>query len=518
MLNESGMAGLRRSLAHHRGLAAVVRWTSTLALFAALLCCPAALLAQDEAGRPNIVVIAVDDLNDWVGALNTHPQVQTPNIDRLAARGTIFTNHHVQAPLCNPSRTSMLTGLRPSTTGIYGLSPNHRDVPEYADFVTLPQYFAAHGYRTLTAGKIFHNNRYLESEFQVIGPAGGIGATPEEKLVSAPVHMGNHPLLDWGIFPEADETQLQDFTVATWAEEQIEQLTGESEQPFFMAVGFFHPHVPLYSPRRYFNMYPPEEDIVLPAAPIGDRDDVPEFAWNLHWYLPEPRLSWVIENAEWEAKVRAYLAAVTFADAQIGRVLNAIEANGLADNTIVVIWGDHGYHLGEKDITGKNTLWERATRTPLIFAGPGVSAGARSRRPAESLDIYPTLVELAGLPANPENEGLSLVPQLRNAAASRERPAMTTANPGNHAVRTEDWRYIRYADGSEELYDHKRDPQEWTNLAGRPEYAGVIAQLARWLPATDAPHAPGSASRILYQENGTWYWEGEPIVADELIR
>ncbi|WKN42104.1 sulfatase [Tunicatimonas pelagia] len=480
------------------------------------------LLQAQEASPPNVLFIASDDLNDWIGALNGHPQVQTPNIDRLAARGTLFTNAHTQAPLCNPSRVSIMTGLRPTTTGIYGLAPRHRQVERTKDVVTLPQYFAANGYRTMSGGKVFHAGITPEErkvEFQEWGPDGGHVPMPERKIVTAPLDMVNHPFIDWGVYPKDDETAMDDYKVASWAVDQLKQLGEEknNEEPFFLAVGFNKPHVPLYTTQKWFDLYP-EADVMLPTAPEGDRDDVPDFAWYLHWFLPEPRLSWVIENNQWQAKVRAYLAAISFMDAQVGRVLDALEEQGLDDNTIIVFWSDHGYHLGEKDITGKNTLWERSTRVPLIFAGPGVSVGMQSSQPAELLDMYPTLVALAGLPQQEATEGLSLLPQLKNPDTPRERPAITTHNPGNHSVRSERWRYIRYADGSEELYDHLRDPEEWANLAGNSEYAEVITELAAWLPAEDAPLAPGSRARILVQKDGEWLWEGKPIKFDELIR
>lgn len=485
---------------------------------------PSPLRAQKEEKptRPNILFIASDDLNDWVGILNGHPQVKTPNIDRLAARGTLFTNAHTQAPLCNPSRVSIMTGLRPSTTGIYGLAPRHRQVETTKDVVTLPQYFAAHGYRTMSTGKVFHAGitpKERTVEFQEWGPDGGHAPMPEQKLVKAPLDMVNHPLVDWGVYPEEGDSVMDDYKVASWAVEQLEQLGEEKsrEEPFFLAVGFNKPHVPLYATQQWFDRYP-EENIVLPPAPEGDRDDVPDFTWYLHWYLPEPRLSWVIENNQWRAKVRAYLATISFMDAQVGRVLDALEAQRLNDNTIVVFWSDHGYHLGEKGITGKNTLWERSTHVPLIFAGPGVSVGAQTAQPAELLDMYPTLVELAGLPNKDGLEGISLVPQIQDADTPRERPAITTHNPGNHTVRSERWRYIRYADGSEELYDHLRDPEEWANQANHPDYAEIIDELAAWLPVNDAPLAPGSKHRTLVKKDGGWLWEGQPVEFDKLVR
>jgi arylsulfatase A-like enzyme len=249
----------------------------------------------------------------------------------------------------------------------------------------------------------------------------------------------------------------------------------------------------------------------MPKVKADDRDDLPRFASYLHWKLPEPRLKWLQDNKQWAPLVRAYLASVSFVDAQVGRVLDALKESGQEKNTVVVLWSDHGWHLGEKGITGKNTLWERSTRVPLIFAGPGVAANAKCARPAELLDLYPTLLDLCGLPPNKLNEGVSLVPQLKDAMAARERPAITTHNPGNHGVRTEKWRYIVYADGSEELYDEQTDPNEWTNLAADPKIAVIKESLAKWMPAKSAPPLPGSAGRLLTYDDGVPVWEGKPI-------
>jgi arylsulfatase A-like enzyme len=462
--------------------------------------------------RPNVLFIAIDDQNDWVGPLGGHPLAKTPNLDLLATRGTTFLNAHVQSPLCNPSRTSLMLGLRPTTTGVYGLSPWFRTLPQWQDRVTLPQHFKAHGYRTFTTGKIYHGGvggaQQRAAEFDVWGPPGGVGARPEKKLIP-PTPMGNHPLMDWGVFPHRDEDK-QDYKVASWAVEQIGNMP--KDQPFFLATGFFLPHVPCYATQKWFDLYP-DDDSVLPAVKEDDRDDTPRFSWYLHWRLPEPRLKWMRDNSQWRNLVRSYLACTSFVDAQVGRLLDALEESGLADNTIVVLWGDHGYHLGEKDITGKNTLWERSTRVPLIFAGPGVRAGQCCTRPAELLDMYPTLVELCGLAERDDLEGTSLVPQLRDATAARERPAITSHNQGNHGVRSERWRYIRYADGSEELYDHQNDPQEWTNLAGDPKFASVLDEHRRWLPEIDVPPAPGSAHRVLTYDRATdeAVWEGTRV-------
>lgn len=472
------------------------------------------LLAASAAApsRPNVLFIAIDDQNDWIGCLGGHPLSKTPHIDRLARRGTLFLNAHVQAPLCNPSRTSLMLGLRSTTTGIYGLAPWFRTLPAWSNRVTLPQHFKAHGYKTYTTGKIYHGGvggpKLRSREFDVWGPAGGIGVKPEKKLIP-PTPMGDHPLMDWGVFPHKDEDK-GDYQVASWAVERLGEMP--AEQPFFLAVGFFLPHVPCYATQKWFDLYP-DDDSVLPSVQAEDRADTPRFSWYLHWSLPEPRLRWVRENHQWRNLVRSYLACTSFVDSQVGRLLDALDARGLADNTVIVLWGDHGWHLGEKGITGKNTLWERSTRVPLIFAGPGVRPQSRTRQPAELLDIYPTLVELCGLSPRNDLEGISLAPQLKNPEVKRQRPAITSHNQGNHGIRSERWRYIRYADGSEELYDLDSDPHERANLAGQPQYAGVIAEHRRWLPKIDVPPAPGSASRVLTYDKTTdeAVWEGKPV-------
>ncbi|HJZ58837.1 MAG TPA: sulfatase [Gemmataceae bacterium] len=461
----------------------------------------------DAADKPNVLFIAIDDLNDWVGPLGGHPQVKTPHMDRLAARGTTFTNAHCQAPLCNPSRTSLLTGLRPSTTGVYALAPWFRTSEKLKNHETLFQHFHKHGYTTLVTGKVFHGGyppkEDRATEADMWGPPGAIQPRPKTKFVQTPDPIA---LMDWGAFPDRDEDCF-DYDVATWA---VQQLKSPPKAPFFLAVGFQHPHVPCYAPQKWFDLYP-DATLQMPRVKDDDRDDLPRFASYLHWKLPEPRLKWLKENNQWRPLVRAYLASISFVDAQVGRVLDALSEAGLEKNTIVVLWSDHGWHLGEKGITGKNTLWERSTHVPLIFAGPGVAVGAKCGRPAELLDIYPTLAEACGLPKKDGLEGASLVPQLKDAEAPRDRMAVTTHNPGNHAVRSRNWRYIRYADGSEELYDEAADPDEWTNIAADPNYTLIKKSLAKWMPATSAAPLPGSAGRLLTYENGVPVWEGKPI-------
>jgi arylsulfatase A-like enzyme len=485
-------------------------WAAVVILVGLVWACPGARGAQAPA-RPNVLLIAVDDLNDWIGCLGGHPQARTPHLDRLAARGTLFANAHCQSPLCNPSRTSLLTGLRPSSTGIYGLAPGLRAVTSVSNAVTLPQYFARQGYHTACFGKIHHDGaippRLRAAEFDVWGEPGPM-PYPKSKLVRTPDPIR---AMDWGVFPERDEEQ-GDWKIASAAIAHLRTRT--NGQPFFLSVGFRLPHVPCFASQKWFDLFP-EEQVVLPPVLAGDRADLPRFAGYLHWRLPEPRLAWLQGQGQWRPLVRAYLASTTFMDSQAGRLLQALDDLGHASNTVVVVWSDHGWHLGEKAITGKNTLWERSTRVPLIVAGPGVARGARCTRPVELLDLYPTLVDLCGLPPRAGLEGRSLRPLLTNAAAARPWPAITTHNHDNHSVRTEDWRYIRYADGSEELYDLRADPHEWTNVAARAALAIRKQELAGWLPRTNAPPAPGSAHRILIYTNGLATWEGRPIAADD---
>lgn len=487
-----------------------------------LLLLPSLAAFAADTKRPNILFIAIDDQNDWIGHMKGHPLVKTPHLDALAARGTTFLNAHCQGVLCNPSRTSLLLGLRPTSTGVYGLAPLPRDLSTIKARVSLPQHFAAQGYHTAATGKIFHSgttaskNKQSIAEFQVTGPFGGVGSMPPEKLVGV-TPTGNNRLVDWGVWPlDNDDTGKGDYKVASWTIEQIK--SAPKDQPFFIAAGFFLPHVPCFATQKWFDLYP-DDDTVLPKVLATDRDDTPHFSWYLHWSLPEPRLKWLQDQHQWRNLVRSYLACTSFVDSQVGRVLTALDEAKLADNTIVVIWSDHGWHLGEKGITGKNSLWERSTRVPLIFAGPGVKGGQRCLQPAELLDIYPTLIELTGAAKREGLEGLSLTPQLQDASTKRDRPAISSHNQGNHSVRSEQWRYTRYADGSEELYDMIKDPNEWTNLAALPEHAAIIAEHKKWLPAIDLPPAPGSASRVLTYDPKTdsAVWEGKPINRNDSI-
>jgi arylsulfatase A-like enzyme len=324
----------------------------------AMLLPSVALGADVELSSPNVLLIGIDDLNDWVEPLGGHPDVQTPHLVRLAEMGLTFTNAHCQSPLCNSSRCSLMTSLRPSTTGIYGLSPFFRNTEKWKDHVSLNQLFRSHGYETYYAGKIYHGQHGRnENEFDHIGPPGAPGFMPPKKLVP-PTPAGNNPWVDWGVI-EHDEREKGDHKVASWCVDRLRNLP--DDQPFFIACGFFLPHVPCYAPPKWWNRYD-HDSIRLPLVDPHDRLDCSPFSWYLHWRLPEPRMSWLTHYSEHRNLVHAYLACITFVDTQVGRVLEALEQSGCMDNTIVCLWSDHGYHLGEKNMMGKTLNGFASTR------------------------------------------------------------------------------------------------------------------------------------------------------------
>ncbi len=477
----------------------------TLVILASALVLP--FLSPAEEAPPNVLFIAIDDLNDWIGCLKTHPQVQTPNIDRLADRGTLFTNAHCQAPICGPSRASLLSGLYPFTTGIYqqptGLM--NQDT-EFFDGHLLPQYFARHGYKTLGAGKITHgydNDR----AFQEYGPKGSSGPKPKDGF-RFNYHLPDVPFsgtqTDWGAFPDSDE-EMPDYRVASWAEEQ---LAKSYEKPFFMAVGFDRPHVPFYVPEKWFEAYP-LESLILPEVRTDDLDDVPAISRAIHELPKYPKLPFLQANDSEQHKlaVQAYLACISFVDHQVGRVLDALDASPYADNTAIVLFSDHGYHLGEKNRIAKHSLWEEATRVQLIVVRPKSESRESDARMVDRsvglIDIFPTLLELADLPANRRNEGLSLITLMENPDADWRAGTLTVYPRGNNALRTDRYRYIRYEDGSAELYDHESDPNEWNNLAGNPEYTDLINSLKKSFPKTEAPYHPSTSKSPI----NAWFQE-----------
>lgn len=460
-------------------------------LLAAVIVLSVAMFTRAEVpSRPDVLFLMADDMSDWIQVLDRSAPIVTPNLDRLARRGVVFTRACNASPACNPSRTALLTGRAPSSTGVYGNAADWRGaVP---DAITLPQAFMRAGYRAEGAGKVFHHhmagafhdkasfNDYLPMPWPPDAPM------PKHKLNRLP-EFGTANT-DWGPWPAVEAEHL-DMRSVDWC---IDRLRRPRTAPLFLACGLFRPHMPFFVPQRWLDRYPPEK-ANMPPMLATDLDDVPPAGRAMQ--AAEAGKFWngmmqseTAHPGSWREAVRCYQAAASFADGQIGRLLDALDAMPSGKSTIIVFCSDNGYQLGEKQCWEKFTLWERANHIPLIMVVPGVSpAGVSCARTVSLLDVYPTLVELCDLDRNPVLEGRSLLPLLRDPAAAWDHPAVMTYHRGNHAIRSERYRYIRYANGDEELYDHATDPNEWTNLASRPESAPIKADLAKWLPKSDAP-------------------------------
>ena len=467
---------------------------SWLLLFAVVL--PLANPPCQAAAKPNMLFIAIDDLNDWVGCLDGHSQARTPNIDRLAKRGTLFVNAHCQGPICGPSRASLLSGYYPHVTGIYQ-QPAGKAMEKDKTFFhgqMVSHYFADHGYRTLAVGKITHGYPAKLAFDSYGGKFAGSGPKPSGGR-RFNYHLPNVPWTgtqtDWGAFPDREE-EMSDHKSADWA---VERLAEESKQPFFLAVGFVRPHVPFYVPQKWFDLFP-LDDVKLPPVRNDDLLDVPEISRRIHELPKYPGLAFLQknDNEQFRKCVQAYLACVAFVDHQVGRVLDALDKGPHAADTVVVLFSDHGYHLGEKDRVSKHSLWEESARVPLVVA-PAKSqgeqfgkAGQLCSKPVGLIDLYPTMLQMCGLPAKKSNQGDSLVALLKNPSANWRFSTLTTYARGNHTLRSERYRYLRFEDGSEELYDHAEDPNEWTNLATRLKYAKLLKQFRKELPAKEAPY------------------------------
>lgn len=454
---------------------------STGCWLAFLLVAGAAASPAGAADRPNVLFIAVDDLNHWVGHLGRNPQTRTPNIDRLAAEGVTFTRAYCTAPACNPSRASLMSGRRPSSTGCYTNGQNWR--PGIDEATLLNSHFARAGYAVYGAGKIYHG-------------AGDRGGHWDDYFAGGGQTQRHPDAANDGVggirfFPLANsDEEMSDYKVANYG---LEQLGREQDRPFFLAIGLVKPHMPFSVPKEWFDRFP-LESIELPPHREDDLSDVPPE--GVRMARPEGDHTQIVESGRWAEAVQAYLATIAFADAQIGRLLDGLAESRYRDNTIVVLWSDHGWSLGEKSHWRKFALWEEPTRTVFIWKAPGVTtAGSVCDRPVDYTCVYPTLCALTGVPQPDHLDGLDISPLLRDPQAAWDTPAITTHGFRNHTVRSERWRYIRYAGGDEELYDAENDPLEYTNLAEDPNFADRKAALAGWLPETDAPNLPGGGQR-----------------------
>lgn len=422
----------------------------------------------------NILFIAVDDLNDWTGFLGGHPQTLTPHMDRLAAEGMVFERAYCAASACNPSRAAIMSGYRPSTTGVYHNKDKMFDFPMMQTADMLPQYFSKHGYKTLSRGKIYHTPSTGKHTWDVwSNRTGTYGQVEREKgYMANGIPMGEMAdNMDWGPTDAAIE-ETPDFLNADWAAQQLQQT---QDKPFFMAVGIFRPHLKWHVPQAFFDKFDPAE-LELPLVNEQDLDDVRDEQKATQEYRTIQKYG---KQAE---AIQAYLASINYADSCIGHLLEALRASRYRDNTIVVLWGDHGWHLGEKLRYKKFTLWEEACRMPLIIKVPGLTEpNSRCQRTVNLVDLYPTLVDLAQLPPNEQNEGRSLFPLLKQPQTSWDYPSLTQMGEGRHTLRSERFRYIKYQNGAEELYDHGVDSLEWTNLIDNPDYDSHRVELSKAL-------------------------------------
>ncbi|HCC71140.1 MAG TPA: iduronate-2-sulfatase [Bacteroidales bacterium] len=455
---------------------------------------------KESPDKPDILFIAIDDMNDWITPLGGRENMHTPNIDALAGRGMLFENAHCTAPACCPSRTSVMTGVRPSTSGIYANTQIWRHSTVLEKALTIPEFFREQGYTVRGGGKIFHALSWIQTAYGIdqndftvwdeyypsmsrsIPPSiwpesyeiDSLGTVYWENIAGRETEGRPSYFFDWG--PLGKEEDMADNKVVDWA---ISKLKEKYDKPLFLAVGIYRPHIPWFVPEEYFDLYPVEERD-LPAILENDLDDVSPASYR---WVRRNWQKWMIENEQWKYAVQAYEASISFSDAMLGKLIRGLDESGRADNTIIVLWSDHGMHIGEKEQWEKFTLWEESTRVPLIIIVPGLTkAGSRSVEAVSLLDIYPTLVRLAGKKKFDQLEGTDLLPLIKDPDSKRDEPAITTFHKDNHSVRTERWRYIRYFNGDEELYDHKNDPDEYYNLADSVDLKPIIEELSKWLP------------------------------------
>ncbi|MGJ8691805.1 MAG: sulfatase [Thalassotalea sp.] len=443
--------------------------------------------------QPNILFISVDDLNDMPNFMGSYPDAITPNMDRLAHNGVLFTRAHAQVPLCGPSRASTMTSTLATTHGYHGHMSDQKvqDRGKEMGTSTMPEYFKDNGYHVMAVGKIFHKH-VPKGSVHESGGRGTWNPHPNGKQK----YNGGRTHTDWAKWP-GKESEMGDYQAAEWA---VDRLTKEYDKPFIMMVGFLRPHVPWIVPQRWFDLYPNSEKLTLPPYKADDLDDVSDLSKFLNISTEMPHTDTLIKKNQWSEVMQAYLASVSFVDHYVGKVIDAVESGPNADNTIIVLWSDHGYHLGEKNTFQKESLWERSSHVPLIFSGPNIKPKQVSGRVVSLIDILPTLAEMSGLPENKAWEGRSIQPLLNNPSMPWDHPAITTWQGNNVAVQTERYRYIHYIDGSEELYDHESDYDEWSNLASDTKYTAIKAQLKKHLPTKYVEKSQGKQQKILAEK------------------
>jgi len=466
--------------------------------------------------KPNVLFVAIDDLNDWTGYMGGHPQAFTPNLDRFADKAVSFRNAYCSNPACNPSRTAIMTGYAPHTSGVYSNYQDWREViPER---ITIGQYFREHGYYSAGAGKIFHYHmidsacwdEYWPSQLKNM-PDDYMPERGESGTINMPVFENMYMMFDWAPL-DIPDSLMGDYKSVKWV---VNKLNEDHEKPFFLACGIYRPHLPWYVPRKYFELFP-FDSLQLPLVLENDLNDLGERAKDIASRAGDYHKH-VTEAGLWKDAVQGYLASIAYADAMFGMLMEALDNSAYADNTIIIVWSDHGWQLGEKNHWRKFALWENVLKTNLIIKVPedveGFPDGSATKdcnRIVSLQDIYPTLIDLCGLPPREDIDGRSLTPLLKDPNMEWEYPAISSYDYDEFSVRTERWRYTLYIDGSEELYDHDNDPEEWYNLAGIKDYEDILNELRKTLPEDPAPlmktsqelqphHTPPFASREEYK-------------------
>lgn len=441
--------------------------------------------AQQQGGtKPNVLYIIMDDMCDWANYLGGNIQAKTPNLDRLAARGVNFSNAYTAVPLCNPSRTAMFTGMHPFVTGVYNNKQPIADSPVANNSLMMPQHFRNNGYYTLCAGKIFHTkpstevmNKMWDDKSNIDG---GYGPFPKNSSLPKELQERWQNIEEW-TGPDTDFPDVRN------SQKVIEFLGEKHDKPFFAAMGFYRPHTPWTAPKRYFDNYDLTK-IKRPYTIPGDLDDIPAYAID-HFIgarALEKQRALSLNGNYWEQMVRAYLACVSFADDRIGMILDALDKSPYADNTLIVLVGDNGFHHGEKERWGKSALWREACHVPLVIVAPKGDkriAKGNCTSVVSSIDIYPTLIDACNLPKI-ENQlaGNSLMPLLSNVNMKWNKPSISTFLPGNFVIHANQWNFIKYFDGSMELYNTANDENEFVNLARKPEYNAISDSLSLFLP------------------------------------
>ena len=478
-------------------------FASLTPVFVATTCAPKP--EKNLVAHPNVLFISLDDMNDWVQPLSGNSQSITPNLTKFADEGVNFTKNYCASPGCNPSRAAMLTGLHTYSSGMYSNYQDWRKVPRLAESLTIGQHFKNNGYYTAGAGKIYHYDQvdtlgwddYFPSIKEPMPPDN----FPEQRPANMKPFKYMYNMFDWSGLPISDE-ETGDFKSVNYI---IDQINKEHDKPFFLAAGIYRPHLPWYVPQKYFDMFPLDQ-IELPKIMEGDTTDLGaaareliERGGNYHKH--------VVEADQWKKAVQGYLASIAFADEMVGRLLKALDESEYRDNTIVVIWSDHGWQLGEKMHWRKFALWENVTRTVMMMNVPkgirqmpeGSYKGGTTTNLTSLMDIYPTLVDLCGLPPRNDFDGVSLKPILSKPDTLLPRAIITTYDYGSYSIRYGKWHYIKYIDDSEELYDLDSDKEEWHNLAFEESLREVKAKMTSFIPAN--PIALPEVSLLKLQEH-----------------